>query len=231
MQIQKIDNSTNFKGAFRINPAMKTAKSELPELFIQGRQIFRDILEKGDQVIVLRNSYDKRVGEYIKNNGAEGIEYYPAINTSSGLDDQMPDKLRELITDKSNEIVTGLNEILERITTQKKSCKFKKHRVGNELEKISNALRLNIENPKITMSKASSIIRDEEKKRTIEVIVTTSKSTFVYVKPDSLNEDSIKCVLDGSGNLQKIYNTPKDAMRFLKKFSELKKQQVNILCE
>ena len=50
MQILNNTSNTNFSGAFRIKRPYAKAKAEIPAMFTQGRQIFRDIKENGDMV-------------------------------------------------------------------------------------------------------------------------------------------------------------------------------------
>lgn len=227
MQISNSINNTNFTGTFRIKPQELKAQKEIPELFTQGRQIFHDILEKGDEVIVLRDKYDKRVGKYIQENNIKELEYYPTINTKSGLDNEEPEKLIALMKEKAVEIKTGLADIYARISKQKIE---KKPRSANKmLQNISKSLRLNIENPTVKTTKQSTIIRDAEKQRTIEIIAPNNATSYVYVKPDSLNEDSIKCILDGKGQITKTFTTPKEISKFMRLFRDLKSKEVNTL--
>lgn len=229
MQILNNTYNTNFSGAFRIKRPYSKAKAEIPAMFTQGCQIFRDIKEKGDMVVVLRDNYDKRVGKYIQENYPIGIEYYPEINTKSGLDDEKPEELKKLIKDKSVIVKEGLETILTAISEQKIIKKPKKYKAAKEVEKIANALRLNIENPQITSDKNLTRIRDEQKKRTIEIIATNPATSYVYVKPDSLDSDSIKCIINGKGQIVKTFETPKDISKFSKMFNNLKESNVNIL--
>lgn len=227
MQISNSINNTNFTGTFRIKPQELKAQKEIPELFTQGRQIFHDILEKGDEVIVLRDKYDKRVGKYIQENNIKELEYYPTINTKSGLDNEEPEKLIALMKEKAVEIKTGLADIYARISKQKIE---KKPRSANKmLQNISKSLRLNIENPIVKTTKQSTIIRDVEKQRTIEIIAPNNATSYVYVKPDSLNEDSIKCILDGKGQITKTFTTPNEISKFMRLFRDLKSKEVNTL--
>ena len=227
MQISNSINNTNFTGTFRIKPQELKAQKEIPELFTQGSQIFHDILEKGDEVIVLRDKYDKRVGKYIQENNIKELEYYPTINTKSGLDNEEPEKLIALMKEKAVEIKTGLADIYARISKQKIE---KKPRSANKmLQNISKSLRLNIENPIVKTTKQSTIIRDVEKQRTIEIIAPNNATSYVYVKPDSLNEDSIKCILDGKGQITKTFTTPNEISKFMRLFRDLKSKEVNTL--
>ena len=180
-------------------------------------------------VIVLRDNYDKRVGQYIQENYPIEIEYYPEINTKSGLDDEKPEELKKLIKDKSTTVKRGLKNILAAISEQKVIKKPKKYRATKEVEKIANALRLNIENPQIASDKSLTHIRDEQKKRTIEIIATNPATSYVYVKPDSLDSDSIKCIINGKGQIVKTFETPNDICKFNKIFKNLKENNVNIL--
>ena len=229
MQILNNTSNTNFSGAFRIKRPYAKAKAEIPAMFTQGCQIFRDIKQKGDMVVVLRDNYDKRVGQYIQENYPIEIEYYPEINTKSGLDDEKPEELKKLIKDKSTIVKRGLKNILAAISEQKVIKKPKKYRATKEVEKIANALRLNIENPQIYSDKSLTRIRDEQKKRTIEIIATNPATSYVYVKPDSLDSDSIKCIINGKGQIVKTFETPNYICKFNKIFKKLKENNVNIL--
>ncbi len=102
-----------FNGAFRIKPAENKAKAEIPLLFKQGKQIFHDILEKGDEVVVVRDNFDRRISSYIQENDIKGIEYYPQINTKSGLDQLEPLRLITLIKENTYKIITDFEEIIK----------------------------------------------------------------------------------------------------------------------
>lgn len=229
MQVSNQSN-INFSGAFRIKPSEIKAKADIPELFTQGKQVFHDILEKGDQVIVLRDKYDKRVGKYIQENNLSGIEYYPEINTKCGLDDEQPEGLLALINSKTKVIKDDIKEILTAITQQKRTPKAPKtpkaHKVA---EKIANTLRLNIEAPQITSNKSFTKIRDEHKKRTIEVVMPNKGTIYAHVIPDSMCESSTKCILDGKGKIVKSFETPNEIHKFNVLFRKLKKENVNII--
>ena len=117
MQILNNQSNINFNGAFRIKPREIKAKAEIPQLFTQRKQVFNDILEKGDEVIVLKDSrnYDKRVLEYAKENNVSGLEYYPDITTKSGLDPEQPEGLLVLIKNKAKVVKGDLEEITNAI--------------------------------------------------------------------------------------------------------------------
>ena len=227
MQIINTTNHPAFKGTFRIKVNEINAKKEIPKLFTQGRQIFHDILEKGDEVIVVRDKYDKRIGQYIQENNIKNIEYFPEINTKSGLDDQKPEDLIKLIKKKITRIITDLDEMLFVISKQRK--KNRGFNVNKEVEKISNSLRLYIENPQITSTEYSTIIRDKEKKRTIEVIMKNQGNSYVYLGPDAIYGDSVRCIIDGKGQIMKLFETPDEIHKFMKKFKKLKEEKVNLL--
>ena len=102
--------------------------------------------------------------------------------------------------------------------------------MNNEITKISDTLRLNIEEPKIVVSnKSFTRIRDGHKMRTIEVIAPNSATSYVHVIPDSLNEQSVKCILNGKGQIVKTFDTPNEIHKFNLLFNKLKKENINIL--
>ena len=222
-------SSLRFSGAFRFKPNEFNAKADVPKLFTQGRQVFHNILEDGDEVIVVRNNYDKRVANYLKDNNIRGVEYYPEIDTKCGLDDEIPEGLLKLIKSKSVVVIENLEEIVSSIASRANVPRRKVPKIDKELNKIANALRLNIENPKVVSNKSFTRIRDEHKMRTIEVIAPNSAISYVHVVPDSLNEQSVKCILNGKGQIVKTFDTPNEIHKFNLLFNKLKKENVNIL--
>lgn len=233
MEVNMITNNLNtpiyFNGAFRIKPAENKAKAEIPLLFKQGKQIFHDILEKGDEVVVVRDNFDRRISSYIQENDIKGIEYYPQINTKSGLDQLEPLRLITLIKENTYKIITDFEEIIKVAKKQKGYPKTYSSR--KEAEKIFNALRLNIERPIIKSTSQMTVIRDEHKKRTIEVIMNNPTSRYVHVIPDSLNESSTKCIINSRGDIVTTFDTPQLMRKFLIKFNKLKKSNANTLVE
>lgn len=229
MQILNNQSNINFNGAFRFKPNEIKAKADVPNLFTQGRQVFHNILEDGDEVIVARKNYDKRVANYLKDNNIRGVEYYPEIDTKCGLDDEIPESLLKLIKSKSVVVIENLEEIVSSIASRANVPRRKVPKIDKELNKIANALRLNIENPKVVSNKSFTRIRDDHKMRTIEVIAPNSATSYVHVIPDSLNEQSVKCILNGKGQIVKTFDTPNEIHKFNLLFNKLKKENVNIL--
>ena len=119
--------------------------------------------------------------------------------------------------------------VKDALRTPKLKDTQKKPTVSKEIEKISNALRLNIEKPIVSTNSTSTIIRDENKKRTIEVIMQNKGNSYVYVRPDIPYMDSIRCILDGKGSIMKRFETPNEMLNFNKRFRKLKEEKVNIL--
>lgn len=222
-------SSLRFSGAFRFKPNEIKAKADVPNLFTQGRQVFHNILEAGDEVIVVRNNYDKRVANYLKDNNIRGVEYYPEIDTKCGLDDEIPEGLLKLIKSKCVVVIENLEEIVSSIVSRANVPRRKVPKIDKELNKIANALRLNIENPKVVSNKSFTRIRDGHKMRTIEVIAPNSATSYVHVIPDSLNEQSVKCILNGKGQIVKTFDTPNEIHKFNLLFNKLKKENINIL--
>lgn len=229
MQILNNQSNINFNGAFRFKPNEFNAKADVPKLFTQGRQVFHNILEDGDEVIVVRNNYDKRVANYLKDNNIRGVEYYPEIDTKCGLDDEIPEGLLKLIKSRSVVVIENLEEIVSSIALRANVSRRKVPKIDKEVNKIANALRLNIENPKVVSNKSFTRIRDGHKMRTIEVIAPNSATSYVHVIPDSLNEQSVKCILNGKGQIVKTFDTPNEIHKFNLLFNKLKKENINIL--
>ena len=54
-------------------------------------------------------------------------------------------------------------------------------------------------------------------------------NSYVYVRPDSLYEDAIRCIIDGKGQIMKSFEPPDEMHTFIKQFKKLKAEKVNIL--
>lgn len=107
MEINNI-STNNFKGAFVLHPQNQQVREAIPDIVKKGRQIFHNIKSEGDVVIVTKDKYDKKVKEFIEREKA-AFAYYPEINTSSGLDDQIPSELRKLMLKKDNCVINSLS--------------------------------------------------------------------------------------------------------------------------
>ena len=104
----QINNKPNFKGTFVLNPQNVQVRKVIPDIIKKGRQIFYDIKNEGDVVIVTKDKYDKRVRDFIEEKNLE-FSYYPEISTRSGLDDEIPSGLKTLINIKNNCVIKDLN--------------------------------------------------------------------------------------------------------------------------
>ena len=226
-------SSTNFTGAFRFKPNEIKAKLEVPELFTQGRQVFADIIEKGDQVIIVRDNYDKRIGRYIQENNITDVEYMPTINTKGGFDSERPTELTEVIKDKATRIITNFEEMFETISKQKHHKKTEKGinipkalEPEKELNRATKALRLNIQNPQITIKGQHMRVYDPNRKRTLDFIAH-SGTYYAYLSYDNLTAPSIMCTINGKGEIIKTINSPDEIHKFLQDLRKLIKENAN----
>ena len=217
MEINNITN-TNFTGTFILKPQTKQVKEAIPNIIKKGRQIFYNIKEEGDVVIVTKDKYDKRVRDFITSENLK-FTYYPEISTQSGLDDQMPEVLKKLIKLKNNCTTTSLKILNKYLVDNKNHLS----RQSEYLYETLNTLRLNVENPKITINdKGIFVIRDEAKQRTIESTGFQSGMAYAYILPDSINQEIKRFLIGGNGKqIIKEYNTPNDIKTFNKMFKKI----------
>lgn len=218
MQINKNSN-TNFTGAFIINTKNNQIKEAIPAIIKKGRQIFYDIKNEGDVVLVTKNKYDYRVKDFIESHYDKlKFEYYPEISTKSGLDDEFPAKLKQMLNIKNNCVISNL-KLLNKFL-QKNKLHLSKQ--CENLYDAINTLRLNIENPKIEINdNGFLVIRDNNKKRTIKSTGFYRGSGFVHVIPDSPILEAKKYIFNRNGKgISKEYSTPREMLRFLKHFKK-----------
>ena len=222
--------NNTFTGAFRFKPSEIKAKLEVPNLFTQGRQIGTDIIEKGDQVIIVRDNYDKRIGNYIQENGVKGVEYYPTINTRLGLDFERPEEIITVLKDKSTRMITNFEEMFEVISKQKRGKKTIKGQnipkalsAEKEFERVTKALRLNIQNPEITIKGQHMRIYDKDRRRTLD-IVAHSGTYYTYLRYDNMSAESIMRTINGEGKTIKNFEKPDEIHKFLSELRRLIKE-------
>lgn len=216
MKTNNISN-TSFKGSFVINSKNSRIKEAIPQIIKRGRQLFYDIKQDGDVVIVTKDKYDKRVAEFIDSNNLE-FEYYPEISTSSGLDDQIPSVLKNMLKIKNNCVIKDLG-LLNKFF---KNSKLHLSTQSKYLQDTVDTLRLNIENSKVEIdSKGRFLIRDAVKERTVVSAGFNSGTSYVYVIPDSLNQDTKRFLIGKNGKeIIKEFSTPKEMSAFNKAFKK-----------
>ena len=218
MQINKNSN-TNFTGTFILKTKNKQIKNEIPNIIKKGRQIFYDIKKDGDVVLVTKDKYDYRVKNFIEaSSGKLKFEYFPEISTSSGLDEQIPSKLKNLLEIKNNCVINNM-KTLNRFLNEKKL------HLSKQSEYLYNAvdtLRLYIEDAKIVINEKGLFeIRDNVKNRTIKSTGFNNGAAYVHIIPDSPAQESKRFMIGKNGKeLIKEYNTPKDIFDFLKIFKK-----------
>ncbi len=217
MQINKTTN-TNFTGTFILKPKHLETKEAIPNIIKQGRQLFYNIENEGDVVLVTRDKYDTKVKDFIE---AQKIDftYYPEISTQSGLDDEVPSLLKKLLNIKNNCVINNL-KILNKFLS---NTNIQLNKQGEYFEQALNTLRLSVENPKIEIdSKGMFVIRDNTKQRTIKSTGFRGGSAYIYIVPDSINQESKRFLLGQNGKqIIKEFNTPTDMRNFNKKFKKL----------
>ena len=215
--MEKLSNP-GFRGTFVLNPKSQKIREMVPDIVKKHRQIFHNIKNEGDIVIVTRNNKDRHIKDFINSEKID-FEYYPEISTKSGLDDGIPEGLKKIIGIKNNCVIKSLG-LLNKFFSENQIHLSKQ---SEYLHETLNTLRLNIENPRITINdRGIFVIRDDAKQRTIKSTEFLSGNAYVYILPDSINQE-IKRFLIGSNGKQivKEYSTPKDIRTFNKAFNKI----------
>ncbi len=215
MEISDI-SANNFRGTFVLKPKTQQVREAIPNIIKKGRQIFYDIKSECDVVIVTKDKYDKRVKEFITKESVD-FAYYPEINTSSGLDDQMPSILKTLMDKKNNCVIKSLN-LLDKFLVPNKLSLTKQ---GKYIQKAINTLRLNTDNARVQVdNNGMFFVRDNAKQRTIETPGFKDGMAYFYIKPDHIAyQDSHRILVGKNGQeIIKEFKTPKDWKIFNKAF-------------
>lgn len=217
MQINT-NNNTNFTGTFILKPVDSGTKDAVKNIVNKGRQIFYNIKDEGDVVIVTRDKFDKKIRDFIESSNTKFI-YYPEISTMSGLDDEIPSGLIRLLNVKNNCLIRSLN-LLNRFLQNSNTHLSKQ---SEYLHEAMNTLRLNVGNSKIRIdNNGTFIIRDNAKNRTIKSTGFRNGVAYVHIIPDSIAQESKRFLIGKNGKeIIKEYNTPKEILDFYKTFKRL----------
>ena len=214
MKTNNISNQ-NFTGTFIFTPKTKETREAIPNIIKKGRQIFHNIRTEGDVVIVTRDNYDKKVHEFITKAGLK-FSYCPKISTKSGLDDEQPEKLKELLKIHANSIRENCTALTEYIPAKK--LNFEEQ--SNYLKETLTTLRLNVDDAIVTQDKRGiySIV-DKAHKRTIKSSGFKNGIAYIYIQPDSYSQSSYRFLVGQNGKeILKQYETPEETKLFNKKF-------------
>lgn len=220
MNIQN-NSRQSFSGAFRVRKPSEKTVTELSGLIRgKGKQIFENFENTSDMFIVVRDEHDRIVTKYLKDNKLP-LEYYPEINTKSGLDSQEPERLSKLLKNKEiNTPLTTITQIKKYINNTNRSNFIKKESPIY----IDNILKsLCIDNKhEIKTVRGAQIIIDTEFDRKV-FISPPSKNNILYVKvqPNSANKNVERYAIDRQGHILQSYKTPEGIKKFTKKFNSL----------
>lgn len=210
-------STNNFKGAFVIKPKTQQIREVIPNIIPKGRQIFRDIKSEGDVVIVTRDKRgDKKVSDFIKAKDI-AFEYYPEISTKSGLDDEIPSGLKQLMKIKNNCVIRNIH-ILDKFMVARKPHLSEQ---SQYIQDAVDTIRLNIGNAKLQFdNKGFFFIRDEAKQRTIKSTGFKNGISYIIVIPDSINQDVQRYLIGRNGKeVIKKFETPNEWKAFNKAFA------------
>lgn len=218
MRIDKT-SQTNFQGGFRLMNLSPEVKNEVPNILKKHRQIFDNFERQNDVFITVRDEANYKVAKFIKEHKID-FEFYPTINTQSGLDNERPWELTNLIAITNYSPIKTLNQY------RKFEAKVKRENYieNNSPIYINNILKaLCIDNKhQITNKKGAMVITDSEYGRDI-IISPPSKLNIHYVKvvPKSVDKIVERYAIDSDGNILSRYQSPDGIMKFNKNFNAL----------
>ena len=216
MEINNISNN-NFKGTFVLQPKTQQMRAAIPDIIKKGRQIFYNIKSEGDVVIVTKDKYDKKVKEFIARDNVP-FAYYPEINTSSGLDSEVPSGLRALMLQKNNCVIRSLSLLDKFLTSGTLHLSAQSEYIQNAI----HTMRLNTSGARVRIDdNGMFFVRDEAKQRTINTFGFKNGMAYFYVRPEHIEYQDSRRVLVGKNGQEiiKEFETPKDWKKFNKAFN------------
>ena len=217
-----INNCTNlsFNGGFRFRAIPKDALEKLPNITPKGKQIFYDFENKGDVFLTIKNEYDYKALKFIKEHNLN-FEYFPNINTKSGLDNEKHEPLSELIRKTNISPITTKTQ-LTRLLAERKKLENINYHAPQYIDKILKTLYIEPQNISINLIKGAQVITENQSGRKI-IISPRDKFDIYYVKV--LHNDSAKSVeryaIAEDGMILSKYSSPEGIKSFQKRFNSL----------
>ena len=218
MQINNVSN-TNFQGGFRLINVSPKVKNELPNVIKKHRQIFDNFEKQGDVFITVRDEANKKIIKFIKDNKID-FEFYPTINTKSGLDNEKPSELTNLIEQIKDVPIKTMTQFRKYTDAMHRKHYIKKH-APEYTDKILKALCIDNKHP-VKEVKGAIIVSDKEFNREI-LISPPSKYNIHYVKvvPKGVDGMVERYAIDTDGNILSRYQSPNGMKMFNNKFNSL----------
>ena len=213
----QINNTSyiEFKGMYHIPSPNNQTRETLPGIIKKGRQLFYDIEQEGDMIIVTKNKYDSKIKDFIETNNLQ-FTYYPEISTQSGLDDREPNKLKQLMQILNNCTIKKLSILSKFIPSKELHLSEQSQYIQESL----NTLRLNVDGAKIEIDdNGLFIIKDTCHRRTVKTPGFHSSHAYFIIIPDSPNESSQRFLLGKNGKeIIKQFESPTELRSFNKAF-------------
>lgn len=217
MQVQNINYNPSFNGAFRLKGLTPELKKEAESVITKGKQIFDNFENTSDMFIVCKDTLDYKVHRFATTNKV-GFEYYPQINTKSGLDTDFPELLSKKL--KNAKPAPSKNQTTEIIKARKKLYKTQRY-ADDAVNKVLRTLCIDTEGKEISNIQGAIVVKDPEFSR--KIIISPSgkgKVRYVSVVPSSKNEEIKRYAFDYNGNIASTYQTPEGIKFFNKAFKE-----------
>lgn len=220
MNIQN-NSILTFSGAFRIRKPSEQTATELSNLIHKrGKQVFENFENTSDMFLVVRDKYDRVVTKYLKEHNLP-LEYYPQINTSSGLDTEEPERLSKLLKNKKfNTPLTTMTQIKKHINNLNRN-KYIETQSPAYIDKILKSLCIDNKH-EIKTVRGAKIVIDKEFDRKIFISPPTKNNIhYVKVQPNSQDKNIDRYAVDSQGNILQSYKTPDAMMKFTERFNSL----------
>lgn len=140
-----MDTSVNFKGVFWLKQPTKAVKRDILPTLGKHRQIFNNFTPEGDVLYVTRKGCDKNVADFLTHHRTK-FEYYPALSTKSGFDDEMPKEAMAILSNYKDSIVTTIAELKNMFKLRDVKLGFSTRKKDNTLEHAINVLNIDMSN-------------------------------------------------------------------------------------
>ena len=221
MQVQNSTN-INFQGGFRFRTMKTSAKTELPNLFKRGKQIFYDFENKGDVFLLTRLDKDYHVARFIKKHKLK-FEYYPELSTTTRqLDSEIHEPLTEMINELKPKKITSFDEMICSIKERLRAENIAKSglRPGIDPERITtdskilSELGINVQNAKHSVKDGLHMITGKNGEKALVSAPSRNGFRYVMYQPKSIEEEVRRYAVASDGMVIAEFKTPNEIAQF-----------------
>lgn len=216
----KIQNSTNFNGAWQIGKVTPEIERNLLNKFKRHRQYFPNFKKEGNSLVVLKNTLDAEMVNFVEQNKLT-FRYYRDLDTFSKFDAFYPDEAEKILKTSRFPIMQRLEQVKHYLGKTSVRTALKPNKLYSDREVLAkflpNALDLNAES-----KNGYKLFTDSAGKKIAAITMMNGEGKrYVYINSPistSSNEQARYYLISRRNEIIQKFETPEEVKTFMKMF-------------